>query len=95
MGTPEYPLSAQGFGACLIIGFFSWLNQESLSLALTAVKQGTASAFNNLALIVSFITDTKFFERELITQDIIGTSMIISFSIAQSILSNLYEAEEV
>lgn len=28
-------------------------------------------------------------------QDIVGTAMIISFSIAQSILSNLYEAEEV
>lgn len=59
------------------------------------MKQGTASAFNNVALIVSFITDAKFFEREVITQDIVGTSMIISFSIAQSILSNLYEAEEV
>lgn len=26
MGTDEYPLSGEGFVACLIIGFFSWLN---------------------------------------------------------------------
>ena len=26
MGTDEYPLSGEGFVACIIIGFFSWLN---------------------------------------------------------------------
>lgn len=38
IGTDAYPLTAGALFASLIIGFFSWANQESLSLSLTVVK---------------------------------------------------------
>ena len=58
------------------------------------VKQGTASAFNNVALIVSFATDAWFFERGVLTQDLAGTSMIIAFSVAQCLLADRYAKKE-
>jgi hypothetical protein len=35
IGSPDYPLDGSQFVGTLIIGFFSWGGQESLSLALT------------------------------------------------------------
>lgn len=72
----------------MIVGFFSWANQESLSLSLTVVKQGTASAFNNLALIVSFMIDAFYFKRIVFVHDIFGASLIIIFAVAQSLVAN-------
>ena len=59
----EFPITLPQLAASLAVGFFSWANQESLSLSLTVVKQGTTSAFNNIALIVSFIVDATYFKR--------------------------------
>ena len=72
----------------MAVGFFSWANQEALSLSLTVVKQGTASAFNNLALIVSFLVDSLYFKRHIFIHDIVGASLIIIFAIYQSLLAN-------
>ena len=72
----------------MAVGFFSWANQESLSLSLTVVKQGTASAFNNIALIVSFLVDATYFKRKIFIQDALGASLIIIFAITQSLLAN-------
>lgn len=63
IGTDEYPIDRDQLLASLAVGFFSWANQESLSLCLTVVKQGTASAFNNIALVVSFMVDIFYFHR--------------------------------
>lgn len=82
IGTDEYPIDRDQLLSSLIVGFFSWANQESLSLCLTVIKQGTASAFNNIALVVSFLVDTFYFERHVLPHDIVGTSMICCFSIA-------------
>ena len=38
IGTDEYPINLEQFLASLAVGFFSWANQESLSLCLTIVK---------------------------------------------------------
>lgn len=72
----------------MIVGFFSWLNQESLSLSLTIVKQGTASAFNNLALIVSFLIDALYFHRKVFIHDYVGAGLILFFAVVQSLLAN-------
>lgn len=61
----EFPINLAQFSASMAVGFFSWANQESLSLSLTVVKQGTASAFNNIALIVSFLVDATYFKRKI------------------------------
>ena len=67
--------------ASVCVGFFSWANQESLSLSLTIVKQGTASAFNNIALIVSFLIDALYFNRHVFANDVIGTVIIGMFAV--------------
>lgn len=63
IGTDAYPIKGDQLLSCFMIGFFSWANQESLSLCLTVVKQGVATTFNNIALIVSFFVDTFYFGR--------------------------------
>ena len=88
IGTDDYPINLEQLLASLAVGFFSWANQESLSLCLTIVKQGTASAFNNIALIVAFRVDAFYFQRHVFTLDIVGTSMIIVFGISQCLLSD-------
>ena len=94
IGTNEYPINRDQLFASIIIGMFSWANQESLSLCLIIVKQGTASAFNNIALIVSFLVDTLYFGRTVLPNDIVGTSLIIIFSIAQCLLSDMATKKE-
>lgn len=94
IGTPEYPLGVDQLLASLVVGFFSWANQESLSLSLTIVKQGTASAFNNVALVVSFMTDAFYFGRTVLPTDIVGTSMIIFFSVLMCLSSNTSAKQE-
>jgi len=84
----EFPITWSQFTASMIVGFFSWANQESLSLSLTVVKQGTASAFNNLALIVSLMVDAFYFKRKIFIHDIFGVSLIIIFAVTQSLLAN-------
>ena len=88
IGTPYYPISLAQFTASLGVGFFSWANQECLSLCLTVVKQGTSSAFNIIALLVSLATDSLYFGRFLSIHDIIGSGLIIIFTIIQSIIAN-------
>lgn len=95
IGTDAHPLTAAALFASAAIGAFSWANQESLSLALTVVKQGTASAFNNVALIVSFLTDAWFFGRSVFPQDLAATAMIIFFSVLQCLLANRYAKKEI
>lgn len=94
IGSAEYPISSDQLISSLLVGFFSWANQESLSLCLTIIKQGTASAFNNIALVVSFMVDTFYFGRTVLPQDIVGTSLIVIFSIAQCLISDKANKKE-
>jgi len=82
MGTDSYPLSWTQFLASTGVGFFSWLNQESLSICLTVINLGTASSFNNLALLVSLSVDFGYLHREVFTSDLAGVVLIITFSVA-------------
>ena len=70
------------------MGFCSWFSQESLSLALGSVKSGTTAAFQNLALVIAFLTDVLHFKRVMFFTDIMGALLIIIFTCAQSIISN-------
>ena len=78
----------------MIIGFFSWASQESLSLALMSVKSGTTACFYNISLIIAFIVDVAYFKRIAIWSDIMGASLIMIFTIAQGLLSNEESKEE-
>ena len=89
-----FPLNWQQFTGSMIVGFFSWANQESLSLSLTVVKQGTASAFNNMSLIISLAVDTLYFHRRVFTHDLVGAGMIIVFAVTQCLLANAAAQKE-
>jgi hypothetical protein len=65
------------FYGCLIVGFFSWSAQESVTFALSVVKAGTCSAFYNLALLLSFIADHIYFGRRLLYSDYAGCILIV------------------
>lgn len=90
----EFPITFDQALASFAVGFFSWLNQEALSLCLTVVKQGTASGFNNIALVVSFTVDALYFKRRVFVHDWIGAAMIIVFAVVQCILANNMAQEE-
>ena len=64
MGQPQYSINSDQFFGAFIIGFFSWAGQESLSLALTKVKNGSTAAFISIGLVIAFFTDVLYFERQ-------------------------------
>ena len=49
--------------ASFVIGFFSWAEQEALSIALTEVKNGTTASFMNISIIIALATDVLYFNR--------------------------------
>lgn len=88
IGSDSYPLGGSAFLGCLIIGFFSWASQESLSLALTTVKSGTTAVFFNIGLIIAFLTDVMYFDRSQFWTDYLGIFAIIVCTSIQGWLSN-------
>ena len=53
----NYTFKSDELVAGVIIGFCAWLTQESMSIALSAVKAGTQTAFNSLGLVCSWLVD--------------------------------------
>ena len=88
IGSESYPIGIYGFLGCLTIGFFSWASQESLSLALTAVKSGTTAVFFNIGLVIAFATDVGYFNRQQFWTDYLGLSAIVICTSIQGWLSN-------
>lgn len=94
IGTPEYPLHLDSFLGCLVIGIFSWTSQDSMTLALEYAKSGTVAGFYNVAMILSFLTDSFYFHREIICSDYIGGVIIIISTSLQGYISNQDNKEE-
>ena len=88
IGTPDYPLTLESFYSCIIIGLFSWVSQDAMSIALGIVKSGTVAGFYNLSLIISFLTDVFYFKRELVWSDYTGATIIIICNTLQSVVAN-------
>lgn len=95
IGTPEYPLNKYQFYSSLIVGFFGWTSQESLSLALGSIKSGTTAAFQNVAIIMSFLIDVLYFQRTILITDYVGAAMIIVFTTYQGYLSNAKDSKQI
>lgn len=95
IGTPEYPLTLPALNGCIIVGIFSYISQDAMSIALGIVKSGTVAGFYNLSLVISFITDTFFFKRTLVWSDYLGASIIIICTTLQSIIANKDHEESV
>jgi len=74
---------------------FSWACLESKSLALTTVKSGTVTCFTNLSLVVSFATDVIWFKRTVVWTDIVGGTLLIVFTSANGILSNINHEQKM
>ena len=72
----------------MMVGLFSWMAQESLSLALTTVKSGTTSGFYNIALVAAFAVDVIQFKREIFMADMVGSGLIFICTITQGLLAN-------
>ena len=85
----ESNMTWEHVGWSLVIGVFSWACLESKSLALTTVKSGTVTCFTNLSLVVSFATDVIWFKRAVVWTDIVGGILLIVFTSANGILSNI------
>lgn len=91
----NYCMTMNEFIGSLAVGFFSWSSQESMSIALGMVKSGTVSAFYNVSLVVAFMTDIYFFNREIFTTDMIGAVLIIVSTTAQGVISNRDNAKAI
>lgn len=61
----------------IIIGVFSYVAQDTMSIALISVKSGTVAGFYNLGLVISFLTDAFYFGRQMVWSDYAGTIIII------------------
>jgi len=87
-GKADYPMTIPQFWGCMMVGLFSWMAQESLSLALTTVKSGTTSGFYNIALVAAFAVDVIQFKREIFMADMVGSGLIFICTITQGLLAN-------
>jgi len=63
IGTESYPLNGDQLLWTFIAGVIGWASQESLTLALGSVKAGTVAGFQNIAILVGFLTDTFILKR--------------------------------
>jgi len=63
IGTAAYPLNKAQFISALVVGLFEWASITSLTLALGSIKSGTAAAFQNVAIVMSFLIDILYFKR--------------------------------
>lgn len=80
---------------CLVIGLFGWITQDAMTIALTIVKSGTTSAFYNISLIISFLTDYFCFNRPFLWSDYTGTIIIVLSTSMQGYISNKEFEESV
>lgn len=87
IGTPQYCMSTAEFLVAFTAGFFGWASQESLALALSAVKSGTLAAFQNVAIVMGVLCDVFYFKLNLKWNDYTGAGMIVVFTILQSVFS--------
>ena len=63
IGQTDYPLTIDQLISTIIIGFFSWMMQESLCISLTVIKAGTVVCFCSVSLVFSFVVDIFLFRR--------------------------------
>jgi len=63
IGQRDYPITIDQLIGMIIVGFLSWMMQESLCLSLTVIKAGTVVCFFNISLVISFIVDTLLYRR--------------------------------
>ena len=93
IGSSKYTISKGSFIGCCFVGFFSWISQESMSIALGIIKSGTVAGFYNIALVLSYLTDVAYFKRDMIWSDYCGALIIIVSTSMQGYISNKdYEA---
>lgn len=63
IGSKGYPLTGLQLFWTFLSGIFAWMSQESLTLALASVKGGTVAGFQNIAILVGFLTDALILKR--------------------------------
>ena len=76
-------LGVASFYAYLIIGLFTYASEDSMAMALGAVKSGTVVGFLNLALVIVFMTYMIFFGKVFLWSDYTGASIIMICLILQ------------
>ena len=59
-----------------------------MTLALDHVKSGTVAGFYNVAMILSFITDSIYFHRDFVISDFVGGAIIIVSTSFQGYMAN-------
>lgn len=59
-----------------------------MSIALGIVKSGTVSGFYNISLVISFLTDIVYFDRDLFWSDYTGATVIILCTTLQGMIAN-------
>jgi hypothetical protein len=73
----DYTIKFDEVLAGVIIGFFAWAAQESMSLALSTVKAGTLTAFFSVGLICSMLVDFTYLGRQAFWTDYVGSFLIL------------------
>ena len=89
----DYTVKGDELLSGVIIGFFAWAAQESMSLALSTVKAGTLTAFFSLGLICSWLVDFIYLERQAFWTDYVGSFLILVCIFLQAWMSSIQHDE--
>ena len=83
----KYPIGVLKLCGAIPIGFFSWAEQNALTNGLTEVKNATAASFINIGLIMGFLTDVLYYNRQSYWTEYAGITLIIVFNSVQGFIS--------
>ena len=86
--SSTYPIKLSSFYTYLIIGLFTYATEDSMAMALGAVKSAIVVGFLNLALVIVLVTYMHFFGKVFLWSDYTGASIVIICLILQCIFAH-------
>ncbi|CDW77858.1 membrane protein [Stylonychia lemnae] len=82
-------MTLEGLILLTIMGISGYLAQTLLGLALQNQPVGRASVMNYLQVVFAFVVDILAFDSHIVWTDIVGSVLIIGFTLANSIIKCL------
>ncbi|TNV77408.1 hypothetical protein FGO68_gene6316 [Halteria grandinella] len=75
----------ESVGLLILTGLLGWIAQEGVAKALQTEKAGRAASLNYLQVVIAFLADTIFFKRESSWTDYLGSTLILLFTLINSL----------
>jgi len=82
------------FALLFFTGTCGWLAQEGVSVAISIEKAGRVAILNYFQIVICFIFDVAFLGKSVSWTDILGTILIIIFTLLSNIQKNFFDQDD-